>query len=124
MPQGPAAYDKALDILRGGGLVALPTETVYGLAADASNDAAVAKVYALKGRPSHNPLIAHVLRPDWALGLAHVNGLARELMTAFWPGPLTLVLPRKESELSQTAGGWLPSIALRCPDVDSLCAAC
>ena len=118
MPQGPVAYDKALDILRGGGLVALPTETVYGLAADASNDAAVAKVYALKGRPSHNPLIAHVLRPDWALGLAHVNGLARELMTAFWPGPLTLVLPRKESELSQTAGGWLPSIALRCPDVD------
>lgn len=118
MPQGSDAYAKALAILRAGGLVALPTETVYGLAADASNDAAVAKVYALKGRPSHNPLIAHVLSPDWVRQLAHVNDLARRLIEAFWPGPLTLVLPRKESELSETAGGWLPTIALRCPDVD------
>lgn len=116
MPQGPEAYNRALDILRRGGLAALPTETVYGLAADAKNDAAVAKVYALKGRPSHNPLIAHVLRPDWVDDLAKVNDLARTLIDAFWPGPLTLVLPRKESGLSAAAGGWLPTIALRCPD--------
>ena len=116
MPQGPEAYNRALDILRRGGLAALPTETVYGLAADAGNDAAVAKVYTLKGRPSHNPLIAHVLRPDWVDDLAQVNDLARTLMDEFWPGPLTLVLPRKESDLSAAAGGWLPTIALRCPD--------
>ncbi len=118
MPQGPESFKRALEILRAGGLVALPTETVYGLAADASNDAAVAKVYALKGRPSHNPLIAHVLSPEWAHDLAHVNDLARKLMEAFWPGPLTLVLPRKTSELSDRAGGWLPTIAVRCPDAD------
>ena len=116
LPQSQLAYTQAVNILRGGGLVALPTETVYGLAADASNDAAVAKVYALKGRPAHNPLIAHVLQPDWAFELAHVNKLARVLIDAFWPGPLTLVLPRKGRRLSGTAGGWLPTIALRCPD--------
>ena len=116
MPASARAYGKALTILRGGGLVALPTETVYGLAADGSQDAAVAKIYALKGRPAHNPLIAHILSPDWAADLAEVNGLAQILMDAFWPGPLTLVLPRKQSNTSALAGGWLPTIALRCPD--------
>ncbi len=125
-PASAQAYAKALTILRGGGLVALPTETVYGLAADGSQDAAVAKIYALKGRPAHNPLIAHILSPDWAADLAEVNGLAQSLMDAFWPGPLTLVLPRKvlprkvhapkQSNTSALAGGWLPSIAIRCPD--------
>ena len=110
------SFAAALKILRDRGLVALPTETVYGLAADASNDAAVAHVYALKGRPAHNPLIAHILRPEEAGALAHVNALAQSLIDAFWPGPLTLVLPRKNTELSQIAGGWLPTIALRCPD--------
>lgn len=123
MPQGKAAFAKALDILQNGGLVALPTETVYGLAADASNDTAVARVYALKGRPSHNPLIAHVLLPKWAGALAHIGPLAQSLIDAFWPGPLTLVLPRKESGLSETAvskigGGWLSTIAVRCPDTE------
>ncbi len=116
LPEGQEAYARALEILRGGGLVALPTETVYGLAADASNDAAVAKVYALKGRPARNPLIAHVLSPDWAQDLARITPLAQRLIDAFWPGPLTLVLPRKESGLSKTAGGWLATIAVRCPD--------
>ena len=118
LPQGDAGYAKALEVLRGGGLAALPTETVYGLAADASNDAAVAKVYALKGRPARNPLIAHVLQADWAKDLAHIGPLAQSLMDAFWPGPLTLVLPRKDSGLSERAGGWLPTIAVRCPDVE------
>ena len=116
LPAGKSSYAQALKILSSGGLVALPTETVYGLAADASNDAAVAKVYALKGRPARNPLIAHVLSPDWAKDLARINPLAQKLMDAFWPGPLTLVLPRKQSGLSETAGGWLATIALRCPD--------
>lgn len=115
-PASQASFDAALKILRAGGLVALPTETVYGLAADASNDAAVARVYALKGRPAHNPLIAHILRPEEAGELAQVTALAQSLIDAFWPGPLTLVLPRKETDLSETAGGWLPTIALRCPD--------
>jgi len=115
-PASEASYAAALEILREGGLVALPTETVYGLAANAENDAAVARVYALKGRPAHNPLIAHILRPEEAGELAHVNALAQTLIDAFWPGPLTLVLPRKETDLSETAGGWLPTIAVRCPD--------
>lgn len=116
LPAGDGAYAKALEILRSGGLVALPTETVYGLAADAGNDAAVAKIYALKGRPAHNPLIAHILAPDSASELAHISPLAQSLIDAFWPGPLTLVLPRKETALSNQAGGWLPTIAVRCPD--------
>jgi len=116
MAAGVAAFAKALEILRGGGVVALPTETVYGLAADARNSAAVAKIYALKGRPAHNPLIAHVLRPDWAADLAHIGPLGQSLIEAFWPGPLTLVLPRKENALCHQAGGWLSTIAVRCPD--------
>jgi L-threonylcarbamoyladenylate synthase len=114
-------YGRAADILRKGGLVALPTETVYGLAADARSDKAVARIYALKGRPAHNPLIAHVLRPEDAHDFVHVSPLAKALMKAFWPGPLTLVLPRLGADegrvkLSEVAGGWLPTLALRCPD--------
>ena len=116
LPAGEAAYARAAEILRGGGLVALPTETVYGLAADANNDAAVARIYTAKGRPSHNPLIAHVLAPEDAELFADVSELARDLIEAFWPGPLTLVLTRSRRSISAAAGAGLPTIAIRCPD--------
>ena len=92
LPESVAAAARAL---RGGALLGLPTETVYGLAADASSDAAVAQIFAAKGRPSDHPLIVHVAD---ASGIAHfaseVPAFAQALVDAFWPGPLTLILPR------------------------------
>ena len=93
----PASLAEAARILIAGGLVAVPTETVYGLAADATNGAAVAAIYAAKGRPSFNPLICHVADLAMAESLADFSPLARALATRFWPGPLTHVLPRKSS---------------------------
>jgi L-threonylcarbamoyladenylate synthase len=108
--------DKAVEIIRSGNLVAFPTETVYGLGADAANDLAVAKIYAAKGRPSFNPLIAHVEDVEQAFGLAQFPAGALTLAAWFWPGPLTLVLPRKEGcKVSLLASAGLPSIALRVP---------
>lgn len=89
----------------------MPTETVYGLAADANNPEAVKRIYTVKGRPAHNPLIAHVLSPGTAGDLAELSHVAKDLISAFWPGPLTLVLPRKTQH-----PGELPTIAMRCPD--------
>ena len=89
----PAAIADAAACLRAGGLVAMPTETVYGLAADATSDAAVAAIYAAKERPAINPLIAHVLDIDAAREHAILGPEAETLARAFWPGPLTLVLP-------------------------------
>ena len=107
---------KAAEILRGGGLVAFPTETVYGLGADATNDLAVARIYEAKGRPQFNPLIAHVVEVDAALALAEFPAAALALAARFWPGPLTLVLPRKAGcPVSLLASAGLPSIALRVP---------
>ena len=107
---------RASDILHAGGLVAFPTETVYGLGADATNDHAVAKIYAAKGRPSFNPLIAHVESVEQAFDLAVFSSDALTLAAQFWPGPLTLVLPRKEDcKVSLLASAGLPSIALRVP---------
>jgi L-threonylcarbamoyladenylate synthase len=104
------------DILRGGGLVAFPTETVYGLGADATVDHAVAKIYAAKGRPQFNPLIAHVADADAAFALGEFSGDALKLAAQFWPGPLTLVVPRRAScNVSLLASAGLPSIALRVP---------
>ena len=101
--------------IRTGSLIGLPTETVYGLAADADNPAAVAKIFAAKGRPSDHPLIVHVAD---ASGVAHfasqVPDFAQALIAAFWPGPLTLILPRKEGVAAASAGGQ-NSIGLRCP---------
>ncbi len=97
MPAIPASaeIERAAAILRAGGLVAFPTETVYGLGADASNPAAVAKIFAAKGRPQDHPLIVHLADvaqlPLWA---AEIPESARQLAAAFWPGPLTLVLKR------------------------------
>ncbi len=111
----PAAIAQAAQQLRAGELVALPTETVYGLGADASNDAAVAKVFAAKGRPAEHPLIVHVASKaqvsDYA---ARVPDFAQRLIDAFWPGPLTLILPRREGVARAAAGGQ-DSIGLRCP---------
>ena len=114
-----AEIGKAGDLLADGGLVAFPTETVYGLGADATNDKAVAGIFAAKGRPSFNPLIVHVAALDDVERLAQVSDTARRLASAFWPGPLTLVLPLKDnSPISKlvTAGG--SSLAIRVPSGD------
>ena len=105
--------------IRAGGLIGLPTETVYGLAADAGSDAAVAQIFAAKGRPADHPLIVHVSSQDGGMaGVAHfaaqVPSFAQQLMSAFWPGPLTLILPRREGVGTAAAGGQ-NSIGLRCP---------
>src|SRR6516165_3508880 len=93
---GAAAVERAARTLAAGGLVAFPTETVYGLGADATNGAAVARLYDAKGRPWFNPLIAHVADADAARALASFSPGAKRLAGAFWPGPLTLVLPKLE----------------------------
>lgn len=117
LPAQPSAIQAAADLLRGGGLVAFPTETVYGLGADAGNGEAVARLYAAKGRPSFNPLIAHVGDVAAARKLARFNAAAEKLAAAFWPGPLTLVLPKREDcPVSDLATAGLESIALRVPD--------
>jgi L-threonylcarbamoyladenylate synthase len=110
-----ASVAQAVQVLAAGGLVGLPTETVYGLAADAGSDAAVAGIFAAKGRPSDHPLIVHV--PDAAAAArfaAAVPPVAQRLMDAFWPGPLTLILPRNPALAAAAAGGQ-DSIGLRCP---------
>ena len=112
----PTGIAAAAAILRGGGLVAVPTETVYGLAARADDGAAVAGIYAAKGRPSFNPLIVHVADVDQAEALAILPPLARALAQRFWPGPLTLVLPRRaDAPVASLVTAGLDTIALRCP---------
>lgn len=113
---GPEAIAAAADCLRAGGLVAFPTETVYGLGADATNGPAVARLYAAKGRPAFNPLISHVADAGAAERLAVFNDEARRLAAAFWPGPLTLVLPKRpDCPVSDLALAGLDTIALRVP---------
>ncbi len=112
----PAGIARAADLLRGGGLVALPTETIYGLAARADDDPAVARIYRAKGRPGFNPLIVHVASLASAEALAEFPDRARELAAAHWPGPLTLVLPRRrDATLAAAVTAGLPTVALRCP---------
>lgn len=116
VPADDAAVTAAADLLRGGQIVAIPTETVYGLAADASNANAVALVYAAKGRPDFNPLIVHVPDKAAAERLAVFDELAERLATAFWPGPMTLVLPLREgAPVTKAVTAGLPTIAIRCP---------
>ena len=108
---------KAVKILQAGGLVAFPTETVYGLGAVSTNDKAVASIYELKGRPSFNPLIAHVDSPKMAEKYVEVTPIARQLMDAFWPGPLTLVLKRTaDCPISYLASAGLDTLAVRMPN--------
>lgn len=111
-----STLDEAADALAAGELVILPTETVYGLAADAGNPIAVAKVFEAKGRPRFNPLIAHVADLEAAERIAVFDERARALAEAFWPGPLTLVLPiRDEALVCDLARAGLPTVAVRVP---------
>ena len=106
--------NRAAEILRNGGLVVFPTETVYGLGGDGTNAEAANKIYAAKGRPSDNPLIIHIAQPSDAAKYAHVTPIYEKLARAFMPGPLTVILPKKENIPYSTTGG-LDSVALRCP---------
>lgn len=111
-----AARAQAAEILARGGLVAFPTETVYGLGANACNDVAVAKIFEAKGRPQFNPLIVHVRDVKMAQRFVELSEAAQALADAFWPGPLTLVLPLKEgSGLSPLVTAGLETVAIRIP---------
>ena len=116
LPAGEAAVAAAVRCLAQGGLVAFPTETVYGLGTDATNAAAVARLYQAKGRPSFNPLIAHVRDIEAAMRIACFDETAIALAGAFWPGPLTLVLPKtKDCNVADLATAGLDTIAIRVP---------
>ena len=116
VPADTPAIEDAAKILRDGGLVAFPTETVYGLGASAADGKAVARLYAAKGRPSFNPLISHVADLDAARKLTQFDDLSEKLARAFWPGPLTLVLHKAEGcNVSDLATAGLDSIAIRVP---------
>ena len=116
-PATPENIGAAAARLRAGGLVAFPTETVYGLGADATSDAAVAAVFAAKERPRFNPLIVHVANAAAAERLARFDDRARALAHRFWPGPLTLVLPRRaDSGLSLLVSAGLDTVAVRVPN--------
>jgi L-threonylcarbamoyladenylate synthase len=116
LPANEAAVATAARYLAEGGLVAFPTETVYGLGADATNPAAIARLYAAKGRPSFNPLIAHVGDLEAGMRIARFDAQAIALAQAFWPGPLTLVLPRtKDCAVADLATAGLDTVAIRVP---------
>lgn len=110
-----AAIAQVAALARAGGIFGIPTETVYGLAGDAANDAAVARIYEAKGRPAGHPIIVHVhAAPDAHQFASLIPDFAQRLMDAFWPGPLTLILPRRAGVAAAAAGGQ-DSVGLRCP---------
>ena len=112
----PNAIAATVDILRSGGLVAIPTETVYGLAGDATNGAAVAGIFEVKGRPAFNPLICHVSDLAMANNFGKFSALAEKLAKRFWPGPLTLVVPKtQECAAHDLVSAGLDTIAIRAP---------
>ena len=116
LPPTPDGLARAADLLRAGGLVAFPTETVYGLGGDARNDRAVAAIFAAKGRPSFNPLIVHVPDLAAARAVAVFDDRAEAVAAQFWPGPLTLVLPlREEAGISPLVTAGLATVAVRVP---------
>ena len=116
LPFDGPAIERAAACIASGELVAIPTETVYGLAARADEGAAVAAIYEAKGRPSFNPLIVHVASLAQAERIARFDDRARALAQRYWPGPLTLVLPlREDAEIASLATAWLDTIALRVP---------
>ena len=113
---GPEDIEEAARLLRGGALVAFPTETVYGLGGDATSERAVAAIFAAKGRPRFNPLISHLAAAEEAAEFAELDERAREIAARFWPGPLTLVLPRRrDCAIALLAGAGLDTVALRVP---------
>ena len=109
-----SAISRCADIIKRGGLVAFPTETVYGLGADATDKDAAKKIYAAKGRPSDNPLIIHISNPKEAEDYANTSQLYYKLAKAFMPGPLTVILPKKDTVPTEVTGG-LDTVAVRCP---------
>ncbi|MBQ2061885.1 MAG: threonylcarbamoyl-AMP synthase [Oscillospiraceae bacterium] len=110
------AISEAAEILRRGGLLGIPTETVYGLGADGLNEDAVARIFEAKGRPQDNPLILHVPSSSWLERFCHdVPAVAYTLAERFWPGPLTMILPRRENVPLRTTGG-LDTVGVRCPN--------
>ena len=109
-----AQVERAAALIRDGGLVVIPTETVYGLGGDATNPLSAQKIYAAKGRPSDNPLIIHISDPRDAEKYAFTNELYYKLAKAFMPGPLTVILPKKDTVPKETTGG-LDTVAVRCP---------
>ncbi len=116
LPGDAGGVARAAELLRAGALVSFPTETVYGLGADATNDHAVARIFAAKGRPRFNPLIVHVPTLEAVRDIAVLEGAAQDLAQAFWPGPLTLVLPLKPGgPLSALVSAGLPTVAVRVP---------
>jgi L-threonylcarbamoyladenylate synthase len=116
LPYGPEAIAEAARLIAAGWPVAMPTETVYGLAADATNGEAVARIYEAKGRPAFNPLIVHVKDLAQATEIAVVNDEARGLAAQHWPGPLTLVLPLREgAAIAALVTAGLPTVAIRSP---------
>jgi len=116
LPYGPEAIAEAARLILAGQPVAVPTETVYGLAADAANGEAVARIYEIKRRPGFNPLIVHVNDLGQARAIARFDAAAEALAERFWPGPLTLVLPlREDAPIASLVTAGLPTIALRAP---------
>jgi L-threonylcarbamoyladenylate synthase len=116
LPAGAAATAAAAQVLAEGSLVAFPTETVYGLGADAANPAAIARLYQAKGRPAFNPLIAHVGDLGAARQIARFDAVAIRLAQSFWPGPLTLVLPKaRDCPVAELATAGLETVAIRVP---------
>ena len=114
--EAPGTAEAAAEIIKAGGLVALPTETVYGLGADGLNPSAVAKIFEVKGRPQDNPLILHIAEADQLDALCHdIPRAAYVLAERFWPGPLTMVLPARDCIPKCTTAG-LSTVAVRCPD--------
>lgn len=114
--QAPETTSIAADLIQKGELVAIPTETVYGLGANGLDEEAVAKIFQAKGRPQDNPLILHICGPEQIeLFCHHIPQSAYDLAAAFWPGPLTLVLPARDVVPRRTTGG-LDTVAVRCPD--------
>lgn len=117
LPYSPNALAKAAALLVQGRLVGVPTETVYGLAGDATNETAIAAIFAAKGRPTYNPLIVHVQHLAMAAPYVCLSAPAQQLAEAFWPGPLTMVLPRtNNSTLCTLVSAGLDTLAIRCPN--------
>ena len=113
-PENKAELSEAAQLLRRGGLVAFPTETVYGLGANAYDPDAARRVYAAKGRPSDTPLIVHIAALETAEQIAHTTPLFYRLAERYWPGPLTIILPKKDSIPTSVTGG-LNSVGIRFP---------
>ena len=115
-PMSEEQLNEAAEILRRGGLLGIPTETVYGLGADALNPEAAKRIYAAKGRPQNNPLIIHIPRESWLPRYCReIPAAAYALARRFWPGPLTMILPKKDCVPMETTGG-LETVGVRCPD--------